>query len=216
MKNLQRIAGVCALLEAFIYIGVFVLYGTMLATPSNLSIAEKLAFLKEKQQILFLVNLIGYILFGLILAVLVLALHERFQVRSKTLSQLASIFGILWVGLVITSGMLSNIGLSTVLKLSTTEPEQTRALWLAVSTVAEALGGGNEVVGGLWVLLISVAGIRAQTLPRTLHFLGIGVGLAGIATCIPGRLLTDVFGVSQILWFSYLGLTLLTQASEPS
>ena len=207
--NLQKTAGIAALCEALIYITTFALYGTVLAMPGGLNSAQKLVFLVENQSLLFFSNLLAYIIFGVLLAVLVLALHERLKNAASTLTQLASIFGVLWVGLVIASGMLANIGLNAVLKLNLTEPEQTRALWLSVTTVTGALGGGNEIVGGLWVLLISCAGLKAKILPNTLHYLGIVVGIAGIATCFPAAGLTELFGISQIIWFGFLGIAML-------
>ncbi|MBC3807833.1 DUF4386 family protein [Undibacterium seohonense] len=214
MMNLQKTAGIAALCEALIYITTFVLYGTVLAAPSGLDTAQKLTFLAGKQSLLFFSNLLAYVIFGILLAVLVLALHERLKSTAATLTQLASIFGVLWAGLVIASGMLANIGLDAVLKLSLTEPGQTRALWLSVTTITGALGGGNEIVGGLWVLLISCAGLKAKVLPTTLHYLGIVVGVAGIATCYPADGLTEIFGLSQIIWFSYLGFALLRQRQD--
>ena len=214
LSNLQKTAGIAALSEAFIYIITFALYGTVLAMPSGLDAAQKLAFLAEKQSLLFFSNLLAYVIFGILLAVLVLALHERLKNTAATLTQLASIFGVVWVGLVIASGMLANIALNAVLKLSLTEPEQTRALWLSVTTITGALGGGNEIVGGLWVLLISCAGIKAKLLPTTLHYLGIAVGVAGIGTCYPADGLTEIFGISQIIWFGYMGFALLRQRQD--
>jgi hypothetical protein len=209
MKNLQKMGGFAALCEALIYISIFTLYGSILATPSNLSAAQKLAFLSDNQHILFFANLLGYVVFGLLLSILVLALHERMKNTANTLARLASIFGVLWVGLVIISGMLANIGLNAILKLSLTEPEQTRALWLSVTTMTEALGGGNEIVGGLWVLLISCAGLKAKALPRTLNYLGVFVGTIGISTSYPAAILTEIFGISQIVWFGFLSVAML-------
>jgi hypothetical protein len=214
LLNLQKTAGIAALSEALIYIITFALYGTVLAMPSSLDAGQKLAFLAEKQSLLFFSNLLAYVIFGILLAVLVLALHERLKNAAATLTQLASIFGLVWVGLVIASGMLANIGLNAVLKLSLTEPEHTRAQWLSVTTVTGALGGGNEIVGGLWVLLISCAGLKAKILPKTLHYIGMTVGVAGIATCYPAAGLTEVFGISQIMWFGCLGIILLRQQQD--
>jgi hypothetical protein len=214
LNNFQKIAGVAALCEALIYITLFVLYGTVLAMPAGLDSAQKLGFLESHHNLLFFSNLLGYVVFGILLAVLVLALHERLKNGANTLSQLAAIFGVLWVGLVITSGMLANIGLNAVLKLSLTEPEQTRALWLNVTTMTEALGGGNEIVGGLWVLLISCAGLKAKVLAEKFHYFGIAVGVTGIATCYPATGLTELFGISQIIWFGFLGVAMLRQHQD--
>jgi hypothetical protein len=214
MTKLQKTAGFAAISEALIYVTIFALYGTVLDMPAGLNMAQKLAFLDINQSLLFVSNLLGYVIFGILLAVIVLALHERLKSSAALLTQLASIFGILWVGLVVTSGMLANIGLNTVLKLSLTEPEQTRSLWLSVTTMTEALGGGNELVGGMWVLLISLAGLKAKALPKTLHYLGIAVGVAGIATCYPADGLTEIFGISQIIWFGCLGVAMLRQRQD--
>jgi hypothetical protein len=48
-------------------------------------------------------------------------------------------------------------------------------------------------------------------LPRRLNYLGYFVGIAGIATIYPDELFTEIFGVSQIVWFIWLGICLLTQ-----
>ena len=77
--------------------------------------------------------------------------------------------------------------------------------------ITESIGGGNELVGGLWVLLISVVAIQERSLPRTLNYLGYLVGIAGIATIYPEELITEIFGVSQIVWFIWLGIYLISQ-----
>lgn len=214
MNNLQKVGGVAALLEAFIYVSAFVFfYAASDSPPLEADIAQKLAFLKENQIVLTVVNLIMYVVFGVFLAVLVVALHERLKDNAKALSQVAAIFGFLWVGLIIASGMIANIGLGNVIELSIKEPEQARSVWLAVNTIVEGLGGGNEVVGGLWVLLLSIASIKANTLSKKLNYLGLFVGLAGILTVYPAEILTEIFGLSQIVWFSWLGIVMLVTPS---
>ena len=80
-----------------------------------------------------------------------------------------------------------------------------------VNTIVEGMGGGNEIVGGLWVLLLSIAAIKADDLSRKFNYLGIFVGFFGILTIYPAEILTEVFGLSQIVWFSWLGLIMLKQ-----
>ena len=155
-----------------------------------------------------------YVLFGIFLAVLVLAINERLKSNTPTLSQIASIFGVVWVGLVIASGMIANIGLSAVLELSTKEPEQAMTVWRAIYSVVEGVGGGNEVVGGLWVLLLSFAALKGDELSKRLNYLGLFVGIVGILTVYPAEVLTDIFGVSQIVWFSWLGAVMLASSKS--
>ncbi len=77
--------------------------------------------------------------------------------------------------------------------------------------MASGLGNGNgEILGGLWVLLVSIAALRAGGLPRGLNILGLLVGAVGILSIIPGLTgLTGIFGLSQIIWFVWLGIVLL-------
>lgn len=209
MKNLQKIAGIAALLEAAIYLSAFIFFGAFWSFPIDASIQQKLILLQENQAILSIANLIMYVLFGVLLAALVLALHERLKEHAKNLSQLASIFGFLWVGLIIACGMIANIGLDVVIKLSINEPEQARPVWLTINAIVEGIGGGNEVVGGLWVLLLSIAALKANELSKKLNYLGLFVGLTGVLTIYPADILTEIFGLSQIFWFSWLGVMML-------
>ncbi|WNC68790.1 DUF4386 family protein [Thalassotalea nanhaiensis] len=209
MNKLQKIGGVSAIFEAIIYVSAFVFFGAFWSFPTDADSVQKFAFLAENQIILSIVNFIMYVLFGIILAVLVLAIHERLKSNSPTLSQIASIFGVVWVGLVIASGMIANIGLSAALELSTKDPEQAMTVWRAIYSVVEGLGGGNEVVGGLWVLLLSFAALKGGEFSKRLNYFGLFVGTVGILTVYPADVLTEIFGVSQIVWFSWLGFTML-------
>jgi hypothetical protein len=210
VKNLQKIGGVSALLESIIYVSAFVFFGVFWNFPVDADSVKQFAFLAENKVILSIVNLIMYVLFGIILAVLVMALHERLKGNTPILSQIASIFGIIWVGLVIASGMIANIGLASVLELSAKDPEQAMTVWRAIYSVVEGLGGGNEVVGGMWVLLLSYAALKGNELSKILNYFGFFIGIIGILTIYPAEVFTEIFGISQIVWFFWLGIILLT------
>ncbi|WP_046756817.1 DUF4386 family protein [Kordia jejudonensis] len=209
-KRLQKIGGICAITEGIIYIFAFIVYGGLLVYPSeNASTVEELTFLATNYTLLAIVNFISYVLFGILLAVLVLAIHNRFKQHSPNLSKLTFIFGIIWVGFVIASGMISNIGLNSVLNIGSTDPENAMQIWSSISIVAEGLGGGNEIVGGIWVLLISILAFKAEQFSKPLIFLGIIVGIAGIVTVFPLDIFTEIFGLSQILWFLWIGISMI-------
>jgi hypothetical protein len=214
LNKLQKIGGISAIIEAIIYVSAFVFFGAFWNFPTDADSVQKFAFLAENQVILSIVNLIMYVLFGIVLAVLVLAINERLKSNTPALSQIASIFGVVWVGLVIASGMVANIGLSAVLELSTNDPEQAMTVWRAIYSVVEGLGGGNEVVGGLWVLLISYAALKSDELSKRLNYFGGFVGSVGIFTFYPAEVLTEIFGVSQIIWFSWLGAVMLANSKS--
>ena len=88
--------------------------------------------------------------------------------------------------------------------------------WQAIEPVAQGLGGsGGELLGGLWVLLVSVAALRTGRLPRVLNWLGVAIGAAGVLSVVPA--LNDVaygFGLLQIVWFAWLGIVMLRTTSR--
>jgi len=214
VNNLQKFGGVAALCEAAIFISAFVYFGAFWNYPVNADDAQKFVFLANNQAIISVVNLTMYVLFGVFLAVLVLALHQRIKDKAPNLSQLASVFGIVWVGLVIASGMIANIGLSAAIDLSAKSTEQAMALWVVINTIVEGLGGGNEVVGGLWVLILSVAGLKAFELPKLLNCFGFFIGFVGVLTIYPADILTEIFGLGQIVWFAWLGVSMLRDSNK--
>jgi hypothetical protein len=111
---------------------------------------------------------------------------------------------------VIASGMIFNIGMDNVVDLYGEDPAQATTIWLVIESVSDAIGGGNEILGGLWVLLISWAALQSRGLPRALNYLGIVIGAAGILSALPG--LGDVgliFGLVQIVWFIWVGIVML-------
>ncbi|MCL2914052.1 DUF4386 family protein [Shewanella corallii] len=209
MSQLQRAGGFAALSEALIYISAFIYFGGFWQYPADAGPVEKFAYLAEHQLAFSVAYFLMYVLFGILLAVLVLALHERLKLTSPALSSIAAVFGVVWVGLVIASGMISNIALAVVLDLATNDPQQAMTIWQTVYIIVDGIGGGNEIVGGLWVLLLSLAALRGKAISRPLSYLGLFVGSAGVLTIFPVDLFKDIFGLSQILWFAWMGVTLV-------
>ena len=209
--GLQKIAGVAALFEAAIYASAIVYFLLVLDFPSVTGAAEMVELLVANETSIYVMNLLAYVVFGILLVVLVLALHQRLQSGSPALMQTATIFGLIWAGLVIASGMIANVGTAAVVGLYGTDPSQAATVWMGISPVIEGLGGGNEIVGGLWTLLVSLAALRAGLLHRALNYLGLVVGGAGILSAIPalGEIGGGVFGLTQLVWFVGLGILLL-------
>lgn len=207
MSDFQKIGGVAALLQAMIYVSAFIFFGLFWHYPVGADMTIKQAYLTDNQVSLSSMYLIMYVLFGVLLAVLVTSLHNIMKVGTPVLSQLAAIFGVIWVGLVIASGMIANIGLNAV--VSMTDPESAMATWSTIKLVVEGFGGGNEVVGGVWVLLLSIGLLRSNQLPKAFNYMGVFVGSIGVLTLYPADVLTEIFGLSQIVWFIWLGMALL-------
>ncbi len=211
--DLQKLGGIAALIEAALYVTGFGLFLTVLDSSGYEGYVQQISFLAANRVASFIAYLLIYVVFGLVLVVLALALHARLKNGSPAIMQTATAFGLIWAGLVIASGMIANIGNSTVVGLFSENQDQAVSLWLAIITVQEALGGGNEIVGGLWVLLLSWAALRGSSLPKVLNYLGVLVGLAGILTVVPAfDVLMDVFGLGQIVWFAWLGIVMLRES----
>jgi hypothetical protein len=216
MSDRQKTGGIASLIEAATFLVGLALFGTALAdyTTGDPDAAESVAFLADNQAVMYVWNLIIFIVFGVVLVVLALALYERLRVGARAIAQTATAFGMIWAGLVIAAGMVANIGWAKVIDLHDTDPEQAESLWLAVDSVYNGLGGGNEIVGGVWVLLISWAALRSGLLPRALNYLGLVIGIAGLVTMVPAlELVGAVFGLGLIVWFVWLGAVMLSDRS---
>lgn len=214
-RALQRAGGLAALAKAATYIVGFAVMGAYLAPRGFLDAqgdpAESLSFLLANQSVMYLWYLTLYVVGGLALVVLVQALRARMP-QAPTLSATAGVLGYLWSGLLLASGMIALVGQRAVVELAVTDPDVASSTWSSVSVVQDAVGGGIEIVGGLWVLLVSIAGMRTRSFGRGLSVLGIGVGLAGACTLVPAAAdaAGSLFGLGMIVWFVWSASTLLS------
>ncbi len=211
MKSLQKMGGLAALYEAAAYIVGMVFFILVVDYSAVIDPIQKVALLAENQTLMYIMTLVIYVAFGISLVVLTLALFERLRAGASAMAQTATAFGLIWAGLVIAAGMIFNIGMGTVVGLYATDPAQAATVWLAIGAVFEGIGGGNEIVGGLWVLLASWAALRADEFPRLLNYIGLLIGVAGILSAIPalGEIGGAIFGLGQIVWFVWIGIDLL-------
>ncbi len=215
MVDRQRMGGWAGLLTAATFVVGFVMAATVLSdyTTGDPTPAESVAFVADHQTALWAWHVVIFVLFGLALVPLVLALHARLAARAPVLAQTATAFGLIWAALVLASGMIAIIGLGTVQDLYETDPARAEPVWSAIDSVQTGLGGGVEIVGGLWVLLTCLAALQLSVLPRALCAVGLLAGAAGVVTTLPG--LEDVgavFGVGMIVWFAWTGVRLLRDA----
>lgn len=211
MRNLQQMGGIAALYEAVAYVVGILFFIFIVDYAGVVDPIQKVALLVDNLAGMYIITLIIYVIFGVFLVVLVLALHERLQANTPVIMQTATAFGLIWAGVVIAGGMIFNIGTGVVVDLYSTDPTQAATVWLAIDAVFNGLGGGVEILGGLWVLLVSWAALRASGLPRALNYLGLVVGGAGILTIVPalGEPGGIMFGLGQIVWFVWLGMVML-------
>ncbi len=214
MTNLQKLGGIAALYLATAYLVGIVLFLFVLDYPNIVDPAQKVALLVDKQLVIYATNLLLYVIFGVLLVVLALALYERLKASAPAMMQVATTLGIIWAGSLVASGMVANAGIAPVVALYGQDPAQAALTWLGIESVASGLGNGNgEILGGLFTLLVSGAALRSGGLPQFLNYLGVVVGLVGIVSTLPGLSdLVGIFGLSQLVWFVWLGLILLRQS----
>lgn len=104
------------------------------------------------------------------------------------------------------SGMVAISGLESVASLHAKDVNLATSTWVSVGAVQNGLGGGIEFVGGVWLLLVSVASLRSAAVSKALGGYGVLVGVVGVLTVVPPlKDLAAVFGLGQILWFAWIG-----------
>ena len=213
MKNLQKMGGIAAVYAGLAYVVGMMGFLVIVDWPDDP--VKQVAVLVEHQVAQHILYIIVYQIWAIFLVVLALALYERFKDDSPAMMQIVTAIGIIWATVVIASGMIFNIGMDNVVDLHSTDPKQAETVWLAVSSVCDGIGGGNELLGGLWVLLISWVALQAGKLSKALNYLGIVIAVAGIISALPGLgEVGMIFGGIQIVWFIWLGIVMLRSSSS--
>lgn len=216
MNNLQKAGGVAALVNAAAYIIGLAVAFTYLAPYLEAPPEQYLTFMLDNQTLLYAWHLLIYLVAGVFMVPMVLGIHDRLKDHTPGLAQVTAVFGIIWTVTVIGSGMLLLHNQQVIAQLYAQDPGQATTIWLALTAVAEGLGGAIELPGGVWLLLLSVAGWQTGRLPRGLNILGLLVGISGVVTAVPPLYNFGVaFGLGCILWFIWVGIFLLRHA-EPA
>ena len=223
--SLQKLGGLACLFAAASFVFGLVIYVALLGPAAQASdsgdMPNRIAFLAANRALMTVFNLVIYIAFGAALVVLALALHRRTRLVSPAVSDVALAFALIWAALVIAAGMIANIGIGILVELHARAPADAALLWPAYVFVTNGLGGGNEIVGGIWILLVSASSAPGSPLdpplPRMVNLLGMVVGAAGLVTTIPALgELGAVFGIGAIVWFVLVGLVLLRSQQGPA
>jgi hypothetical protein len=219
MKNLQKMGGIAALLGAATIILGAVVYATLLVPKGfgseNPDPSRIVALLAGNQVVYRMWLQIIWLALGACLIFLSLALYERLKAGSPALAQAVTAFTLIWAVLVITVGALEINALSTVVRLFGQSPAQAATVWVTLDAVTTGLGagGGETIVTGLWLLLLSWAALQAKALPRLLSYLGAVIGLAGILYVFTSSdALLAVNALGLIIWFVWLGIVMLRRS----
>ncbi len=216
MKNLQKMGGIAALYAGAAYVVGMVGFLLVVDVSSVVDPVQRVALMGDNLAFLYIMYLIIYVVWGVFMIVLALALYERLKAGSPALAQTATVIGLIWAAVIIVAGMIHNVGMGNVVDLYDTDSTLAATVWLAIDSVFEGLGGSNEVLGGIWVLLISWAALRAGEFPKALNYLGLAIGVAGIVSVVPAlaEYFIYIFALGQIVWFIWLGIVLLRSSES--
>jgi hypothetical protein len=211
-----KVGGLAALYLAAAYLVAMPYFLVLVKYTYLVDPVEKMNSIVANHDSLRVMHLITYVVFGIVLAVLALTLHVHLRRGAPALSQVAAVVGSIWAVMLVASGLTFNAGMSAVVDLHATSPAQAMSAWQAIEPVADGLGSaGGELLGGLWVLLVSAAALRGAALPKALSWCGVAVGAAGVLSVVPVLVdLAYVFGMLQIVWFVWLGTVLLRTTSR--
>ena len=209
-ENMQRAGGFAALYLAASLLTAMAYFLVIAKVPDGASQAEKLAALAASRSGQYAMTLVVYVIFGLVLVVLATALHGRTKDGGEALMKVATPIAFIWAGLLVASGMVFNVGMESCVSLMPSDPTQAAALWASTNLVSAGLSGNGEIVGGSWLLLVSLAALKTKSLPAVLNILGLAVAAIGISAVVPAlKNLAAAFGLGQIVWCTWLGFVLL-------
>lgn len=216
-----RPGGVAALIAAANFVFGFAIYGTVIAAGDyaspTIDPANHVAFLADNQLVLQVWYTVIYLVFGAALVVLAPIIGDRLRASAPMLARCGTAFGLIWATLMFAVGMTAIVGGDMAVALRSSDPAQAAALWTTVNLLIEGMGGGIELVGGLWMALVGIAGLRAGVFPKWLNRVAVLAGVAGVASTalVAPELVTSVYGLGSIVWFTWLGVHIV-RATRPA
>jgi hypothetical protein len=223
MRTWLKLGGAAALLHAAAYLVGIALGVTLLFPMANAGPGQYVAFVAQNEGLVYVWNLVSYWGSGLTLVCMALALYHLLLSGAPILAETATAFGLIWATLIIGSANLMLRDSGVIAGLYAQDPSRAAALWPVLEAVENGIVSGNELVGSLWVLLISAAALRtrplgAGVLARPFGYFGLAISAAGMLTMIPAlaAAMSMVFGFAMIVWSVWLGVALLLASRSPS
>jgi len=209
--SINKLGGVAALYGAVVYVITMIFFLAVLDYPNITEPAEKVAMIVENQTHVITLRWLSYVLFGVALVILSVALYEKINLKDSLIMKIATLFALIWATLLIASGLIYNHGVVVVAGMYEGDPSQAVLLWQGIEVVSSSLSfSDGELLGGLWMLLVGVAALQSGGLKKVLAIVTVGIGIAGIISTLPPlNLLGALFGIGQIIWFVWIGLILL-------
>ncbi|ADZ92398.1 hypothetical protein [Marinomonas mediterranea] len=205
-----KLSGYLSLIQGAIFL-ISILWYVILLMPIGVELralsVDQLALITEHKGMLQLFYGIAYVLFALLLVGLNIAICK--VDNTSIMNNIALIMGSIWSGFLLGCGLLV-IASFEYIAMPHSDNSIKLNLLMFVSVIVEAIGGGNELVGGIWVASISISLKKACHIGSSQCLLGLAIGVIGIMTVVPSLgELGALFGIGMIVWFAALGVTQL-------
>lgn len=215
----RKAGGIASLVCGLTYIFGFVLFFGLIEAPVDSTEISHLHFLLSQRDTFFMGYIVIGIVFSLGLILLNQSLLDTFKKTSPITAQFNSSLGNIWATFVLASTFIFLVSLPFLANYAETSEDNAIVVLNSVEIVVDALGGGIELLGALWVLIISYMGIKANRYAKIVHIFGVTAGVAGVLTLFSGlsfletvplfEAATAIFGLGQIVWFFALGIAMI-------
>ena len=203
--QLMYLGAVSLIGMALCYIGLFIIYGAVLSPPGDNGIAEKVAYLIEHRTLVKSSYILGYVLFACFLCISVQAIHALYCKTSQVLINTASLFGLFWAIVLLCTGMIGITSLELMSTLDKSDQPASEIVYLSSLLMEESLGGGIEILGGLWVFLLGFAGWYHKLFSKPFAIFSIVKGAIGVFSLFAtDEIFLILFGLTGIVWFIWL------------
>lgn len=211
--DLQKAGGISALVASATYLFAIALVATIMAPMNDpaISFENYLNFLTANKALVFIWHFAMYLINGICLSILCLALYERFKSGAPVIMKTATVLGLIWASFVFLSGFLVIHGTEAFIHLNGKDPVQAEALKRTIETLTLSIDHSDKFLGCLWVGLVSIAALKTGALPKVLNVFGIIISISGlVGTAIPVLIaISYAFGIGAIIWWIFLGVLML-------
>jgi hypothetical protein len=201
MTLFKKFAAVSAVYGGLSYIGGIFVYLRLLKYDSATSATEQLTIISNNSVLVHITTLHIYIIFSFGIILLATYLYLKLKNQQPALGLLSLITGVIWATILIASGFISMA--VTTLLMNGTAANELASAWQSINIIGDALGGGNELMGGVFTGLVSLAMYKARFSGMATSILGTLVFIGGTISALPylADIGIGIFIISQILWF---------------
>ncbi len=200
VSNIQKIGGVAAFINAAVSVATLIVAFGLIGLPA-LTDNSRLAELAINNPTPLIIQDVLKFVAAAVAIVLIAALHNRLQSDAPRLMRVAARFGSLAVLCLVVNASLSIFSVSQAASFA----QMTSDTGQQLTGIIGLLGLSVIFLNGIWYLLISWAALRYNRLPKSLSYLGLGMGLLSL---VP--LLGILVLLLSIPWSLWLGQVLVT------